>query len=147
MMMPFEARKQLISRILETRKSPSDEAATVIEQSMWLWHQMAQQITPLIGETGFQALYGHAAHYTLPHCPGFSMLRTAARGDDFFQILREDLVAMEQGIAERCNTILITKFADLVSAMIGETLMDQILQSVWDTQLSQRDVKSFGDDY
>lgn len=145
--MPFEERKQLISRILETRKSPDEQVQTVVEQSMWLWHQMAQQITPLIGETGFQALYGHAAHYTLPHCPGFSMLRTAVRGDDFFQILREDLFAMEQGIAERCNTILITKFADLVSAMIGETLMDQILQSVWDAQLSQSDVRNLRHEY
>lgn len=144
--MTIDERKQLISRILVKRQSASEKTVTVAEQSIWLWHQMAHQLIPLIGETGFQALYGHAVHFTLPHCPGFTMLKTAKRGDDFFKTLKEDLIAMEHGIAEQCNTILIAKFVDLVSAMIGETLMDQILRSAWDAQSAQANVKSSEND-
>jgi hypothetical protein len=86
-------------------------------------------------------LYTRAVHFTLPHCPGFTIHRAGKEEDEFFLTLKQDLIAMEHGIVERCNTVLLNKFTELVVAMIGEVLMDQILHSAWNAQTAQANVK------
>lgn len=131
MPMTIDERKQIILRCLALPPGIEADPGTVAEQSLLLWKQMAVQLIPLIGETGFQALYARAVHLTLPHCPGFALMKQCSGADGLFQRLKDDLAAMECRIAEQCSTILLNNFTDLVAAMIGEVLMAQILRSAW----------------
>lgn len=130
--MTIDARKQIISRLLMPQHDCQPDSGAVAERSLWLWNRIALNLTPLIGEVGFQALYARAVYLALPDCPGFTLARHESSTSDLFQELKAGLVALEYGLAEQCSNILLTKFTDLVASMIGDALMEQILRSAWD---------------
>jgi hypothetical protein len=107
------------------------------EQVSWLWGQIAFQLTPLVGVSGFLTLYGRALHLSGASCPGLSALGQGKAVNALLQALKDDLGALDERNAERCASVLLNTFADLVASMIGESMMDQILRSAW-VQQSQR---------
>lgn len=127
----IEDRKQMISRLLTQKPGAAANPGALAEQVLWLWERIAFHLTPLIGVSGFQTLYGRALHLASPACPGFSPLQQGKTIDALFQALKEDLSALEQCDAERCGNVLLNTFTDLVESMIGEVLMAQILRSAW----------------
>lgn len=130
--MTIDARKQIISQLLMLHPDCHPDSGAVAERSLWLWNRIALNLTPLIGEVGFQALYARAVHLALPECSGFAVARHERSTMGLLQELKEGLVALEYGLAEQCSNILLTKFTDLVASMIGDALMEQILRSAWD---------------
>jgi hypothetical protein len=126
----MEDRKQMIVDVLVQRAQAHARSDGIAERSLWLWQRVAIELIPLVGEVGFQSLYARAVHLSLPHCTGFSLsARDSAEG--VFQQLKEDLARLECDIAEKCSTILLHKFTDLVASMIGDPLMNQILHAAW----------------
>jgi hypothetical protein len=126
-----EDRKQMISRLLTQDAGCPANTGALAEQVLWLWEQVAFHLTPLIGVSGFQTLYVRALHLAAPECPGFSPIQPGKSIDLLFQTLKEDLRALEPGLAESCGNALLNTFTDLVESMIGEVLMAQILRSAW----------------
>jgi hypothetical protein len=135
--MTIDARKQIISQLLMLHPDCRPDSGAVADRSLWLWKRIALNLTPLIGEVGFQALYARAVYLALPECPGFALARHESSTTDLFQELKAGLVALEYGLAEQCSNILLTKFTDLVASMIGDALMEQILRSAWDESSSR----------
>ena len=130
--MTLDMRKQIISQLLMLHPDCRPDSDAVAERSLWLWNRIALNLTPLIGEVGFQSLYARAVYLALPECPGFILGRQDGSTKGMFQELKAGLIAMEYGLAEQCSTILLTKFTDLVASMIGDILMEQILRTAWD---------------
>ena len=127
----IEDRKQMISRLLTQKPGGNADSRALAEQVLWLWEQIAFHLTPLIGVSGFQTLYARAMHLASPSCPGFSPLQSGKAIDAMFQILKEDLIALDEENAQLCGNCLLNTFTDLVESMIGEVLMAQILRSAW----------------
>jgi hypothetical protein len=117
----------MISRLLAQQSCAKENSSSFVERSLSVWARIATHLTPLVGETGFQALYARAVHLALPNCPGFTLYRQEKSTDGLFQGLKGDLIAMEDNIAEQCSHILLQKFIELVASMIGDVLMEQIL--------------------
>src|SRR6476620_1461633 len=126
-----EDRKQMISRLLTQKPGGADNSRALAEQVLWLWEQIAFHLTPLIGVSGFQTLYARAVHLASPSCPGFSPVPQGKTLDALFQILKDDLAALDEENAQLCGNSLLNTFTDLVESMIGELLMSQILRSAW----------------
>lgn len=137
MPMTIDDRTQLIRRILCPEEEARSDARGFAVRSLWLWERIASQLTPLIGEVGFQSLYSRAVHLALPECPGFTLSTQVGPTAALLQSLQGDLVGMDCELAERCSSVLLQKFIDLVESMIGRTLVEQILRSVWDEKLLQ----------
>ncbi len=127
----IEDRKQMISRLLTQKPGGSDNSRALAEQVLWLWEQIAFNLTPLIGVSGFETLYARAIHLASPSCPGFSPIQQGKAIDALFHILKEDLAALDEETAQLCGNCLLNTFTDLVESMIGELLMSQILRSAW----------------
>ena len=121
----------MISRLLTQEPGVGVYCGTLTEQTLWLWERIAFHLSPLIGVSGFQTLYGRAIHLASPLCPGFSATARGLPTDALFQSLKRDLAALNPGDAERCANVLLNTFTDLVESMIGEQLMAQILRSAW----------------
>ena len=134
-----EDRKQMISRLLTQKPGAAAHPAALAEQVLWLWEQIAFHLTPLIGVSGFQLLYGRALHLAAASCPGFSVVARDKAIDGLFQALKDDLAALDECGAAHCGNVLLNTFTDLVESMIGEVLMAQILRSAWVEQ-SQRNI-------
>jgi hypothetical protein len=129
--MTTDDRTKLISQLL-TFESPETRAPNAVEdRAVWLWERLADHLTPLIGQMGFESLYARAVHFSRSECQGLSSF-TLGQETDFLQKLREDIRSLEHDIAERCAKTLLNKFIELVTAMIGEALMGHILRSAWD---------------
>jgi hypothetical protein len=134
MLMTISERKQLISRILTPPSDVKADSHAIADLALWSWERIAFHLMPLIGEAGFQSLYFRAIHLALPECPNLTLLKQCKSTDELFQKLKEDLVALDSGLTGHCSNLLLTKFTDLVSSMIGDVLMGQILRSAWDDQ-------------
>ncbi|SNS93484.1 hypothetical protein SAMN06265795_109131 [Noviherbaspirillum humi] len=132
-------RKQMISDVLTLEKGVKTRPDDIVQRSLWLWKRIASELVPLIGETGFQSLYGRAVHLALPHCGSFTLSKQGDSTEGVIDRLRQDLVTLEHDIAHQCSTLLITKFTDLVASMIGDVLMNQILRSAWQEHTTQPD--------
>lgn len=131
MALAIRDRKNIISCYLVPDRREHSDPEAVAKRALWLLEQLAAHLTPLIGETGFQTLYSRSIHLTLPHCPGFTVDKNANSTDALFKRLKQDFDALERSIVEQCSLALLCRFIDLVASMIGDAVLEQILQSAW----------------
>jgi len=124
-------RKQMIVEVLTLESPGSAESEDVVQRSLWLWQRIAAELVPMLGETGFQAVYGRAVQLALPRCSSFTLSSQNDSTDGVFYKLKQDLIALEHDVAHHCSTILLTEFADLVASMIGDAMVNQILRAAW----------------
>ena len=104
-----------------------NDAAAGTDLLLQPWQTMALQLCPLIGDSGFCALYGRAARLVasrlgraVPTAPGkpFAALLGA---------LRAHYAGVDAAEAARTNDALLTTFTKLLTGLIGEALTAQLL--------------------
>jgi hypothetical protein len=134
MLMTIDERKRMISRILTPLSGVKIDSHAIADRALWSWERVAFHLMPLIGEAGFHSLYFRAIHLALPQCPHLTVQKECKSTDELFQRLKEDLMGLDPDATEQCSNLLLNKFTDLVSSMIGDVLMGQILRSAWDDQ-------------
>lgn len=138
MLMTVEDRKHLITRILTPRSDVKPDAAAIADLTRWSWERMALHLTPLIGEAGFHSLYFRALHLTQSRCPDLMIPMSASVStEDLFKKLSDALRLFDATAAECCSSLLLNKFTELISSMIGDVLTGQILRSAWDDPQEQ----------
>lgn len=103
------------------------------------WRRLASQLGPLIGDSGFCALFGRAlrlaraAHdWPEPGSPCKSI-------DHQLAWLGEVLAAAEPAQAGAANAALLGRFTELLATLIGQALTDRIL----DASLGEDGLKKF----
>lgn len=93
------------------------------------WQQLAVQLSPLIGDSGFFALYGRAARLAAARF-GWTMPVPAGKSiDALLGSLRSHYAASSHLEATLINEVLLTNFTKLLAGLIGEALTTQILDS------------------
>jgi len=93
------------------------------------WHQMAVQLSPLIGDSGFCALYGRAVRLTSAQFPWLPPIQPGKSIDALLGALRVQLMAAGQSEASLANTALLTTFTKLLTGLIGGALTMQLLDA------------------
>lgn len=131
MRMTYEERQQMILDVLAPRSGDDVDCRAVADRALWSWEQMAFHLQPLIGETGFQALYARTVHLTVPRFTGLTPARQSESLDAAFRKLRADLEALPPPEAVQASKMLLDTFTELLSTMIGESLTSRILRSAW----------------
>lgn len=123
-----EERRQLVRNALACDPIRYDE---LVERALWAWRQLARQLTPLIGEPGFSALYGRALRLTIPAHPLFSSVQAGSSSPTLIASLQENLETAGSVSAMDGLVALADTFTGLLSALIGEPLTIKVLQSAW----------------
>lgn len=105
------------------------------------WKQLDQIISPLIGESGFCALYGRTIRLVTPH---FDWLHAAPPGknaEQSFVALAAIYRTVHVDAATAANTALLTTFTELLSGLIGAALTSRLLESAWDGRQEPQNVQ------
>ena len=121
-----EKRRQVIRAVLA--QTGSVDAG---ERHLLPWRSLALHLSPLIGETGFGALYGRTRRLLAQQHSCLTIGSSSQALDTLLQALKEDLARAEPAQAALANEALLTTFTRLLSELIGEALTTQLIGTAW----------------
>jgi hypothetical protein len=93
------------------------------------WRRIAQHLCPLIGESGFCALFGRAVHVIGPDHAWLAPQQPCRAPAQLFTSLEERMALVDAERAAAANEALLQTFTQLLAALIGERLTQRLLES------------------
>jgi hypothetical protein len=106
-------------------------SADGIDHLLQPWQQMAVQLSPLIGDSGFCALHGRAVRLASAQHGWLASLPAGKTTDALLATLRVHLMAAGPTEAALANATLLNTFTKLLTGLIGEALTLQLLDSAY----------------
>ncbi|QJE01740.1 hypothetical protein HH212_18330 [Massilia forsythiae] len=91
------------------------------------WLDLRRQLVPLIGETGFVALFGRSLRLLAPAHAWLSSDSARKTGALLLDALERDLATVDAAVAGVVNDELMTIFTRQLSALIGPGLTARLL--------------------
>lgn len=113
---------------------------------MNLWEKLAAEITSIVGEGGFNALYARSVYLAQQRFPWLAACTPAPAAGQQLVWLRVCLEAQSPEQVSAANRLLFLTFTDIVATLIGEQLAASILRAAWDNDASCRTSKEFKND-
>lgn len=110
------------------------EAAALVRP----WLRLSEQLTPLIGESGFCALFGRALRLSSGRFEGLATCDSARPLADLFTSLTRTLNELGPEHAAPANAALRETFTALLGTLIGEALTKQLLHLAQDGGSGQK---------
>lgn len=95
------------------------------------WKQLASHLSPLIGESGFAALYRRAVRLVSAEHDWLIAPQASSTSDELLSALRSQLSAAEERHAKAANSALLATFTKLLAGLIGEALTIRLLHAAW----------------
>ncbi|MDB5918879.1 MAG: hypothetical protein JWR40_3113 [Massilia sp.] len=105
------------------------------------WQRLALQISPLIGETGFCALYGRAIRLVVPNFDWLQAAEPGKSAEQSFVALTGIYNTVHVDAATAANTALLTTFTELLAGLIGQALTRRLLDSASKGRQEQQNVQ------
>jgi hypothetical protein len=134
-----DKRQQLLLDTLISKGAASPPEST--EQLLHPWHRLAGHLRPLIGESGFCALFVRAIRLTVAQ---FEWLAASQPGKTIERALAGlggAFGAVDAGAARAANGVLLNTFTKLLSNLIGEALTFRILDSASNGEVEQKNAQ------
>lgn len=107
----------------------ANDTAGGIDYLLQPWRQLAAQLSPLIGDSGFCALFGRAARLSVVQFGWLASMPAGKSIDALLVALGHHLASAGQTQAGPANALLLTTFTKLLTGLIGGALTMQILDS------------------
>jgi len=92
------------------------------------WLLLSEQLTPLIGESGFCALFGRTVRLSVVRFDGLGSCSSARPVADVLMSLTRTLNEIGPEQAVDANRVLLDTFTTLLGSLVGEALTQQLLQ-------------------
>ena len=122
---------------LAHRVSADVDAAQVAKVSCQIWQEIDTTLRPIIGLRGVIALYNRSVHLSCIHWP---VLADSASPDTATGLetsaLQALLAQFDPADALACGNAVLHTFNQLLSTLIGASLTERLLRSVWGPPLS-----------
>ena len=122
---------QVIQLIREQCVGVGADAKAIADDCIRAWERVASQFAPLIGEGGVGVLYARSLHLTRSRFPWLALPQEPRQTDSPYTDLKVSLERREPSEAREAIGALMITFAELLTALIGETLTTRILSSAW----------------
>lgn len=103
--------------------------ATAGSELLQSWRRIAQQLCPLIGDSGFCALLGRALHVVGPEYAWLAPPQSCRAPEQLFAALAERMAVADPERAIAANDTLLRTFTQLLATLIGEALTQRVLSS------------------
>lgn len=107
----------------------ANSSADGIDTLLQPWQQLVLQLGPLIGDSGFCALYGRAVRLASQQFGWLIPISSRTSTAVMLGGLRAQFAAAGQTQASAANTVLLTTFKKLLTGLIGAALITQILDT------------------
>jgi hypothetical protein len=102
------------------------------------WLRLGEQLTPLIGESGFCALFGRALRLTNTRFAFLGRCDPSRPVEDLFASLTRTLNEAEPEHAGAANAALLDTFTAQLRALIGDALTKQLLHVATEGGVGQK---------
>lgn len=99
------------------------------EQLLQPWRSLARHLSPLIGESGFCALYGRANRLVQPEHSWLASPAASKSVEGLIASLGDAFATVGAATAHAANAALLNQFTQLLSDLIGEALTNRLLHS------------------
>lgn len=105
------------------------------------WRLLAAQLSPLIGESGFCAMYVRATRLLAGQFDWLAAGQSCNSAERALAALAERLDSMDRLAAQAGNVALLNTFTKLLSDLIGEALTTRLLASAASGDDGQKNVQ------
>ena len=129
--------RQIIEDALARHAGPATDSA------LRLWRKLAPELTSIIGELGFDALYSRSIRLARLRHPWIRQDASTLSGDDVFAPLQQSLQAQDAAQAAQASLDLFMIFFDKLASLIGEALTKHLLRSVLSQETPRPTRKEF----
>ena len=96
------------------------------------WRRLADQLGPLIGDSGFCALYGRALRLVGPEYTWLATTAPCKTRDAQISALDDMLASVAPDLAHTAHAALLQTFTDLLASLIGHALARRLLDAAMD---------------
>ena len=103
----------------------------VVEVTVSLWEKLAVELVSLIGDGGFQSVYLRSGMLAAVRHPWIVLDSSPHHTDLQFVGLRRSLEGRDLSEAREASVVLLATFLDILTSLIGELLMTNLLHSAW----------------
>ena len=107
----------------------ANDSAVGIDFLLQPWQQLAVQLSPLIGDSGFCALFGRAVRLSSAQFGWLASMPSGKSTDALLVGLHHHLAGAGRPAASLANEALLTTFTKLLTGLIGGALTMQILDA------------------
>lgn len=115
----------LIKRVILQRPE------AVVDVTVLLWEKLAVELVSIIGEGGFQSVYARSGALVASRFPWMVLNTSSQQSGPRFEGLRSSLGAQDATVAINASIALLTTFLDILTTLIGELLMTNLVHAAW----------------
>ena len=117
------------------------DAGQVAAASVTTWRAIVAALSPIVGRRGIAALYKRSLLLVLPDYAWLAAAYEGALEPGDFDSLRAALSQQTAENAAAAQDAVLQTFQDLLDNLIGRSLTQRLLQSVWDQPSSSEAVQ------
>lgn len=115
---------------------------TLVDVTVSLWEKLAVELVSLIGDGGFQAIYRRSCMLAAARYPWIAQDSSMQQTDFQFAGLRSSLEGRDLAEAREASILLLSTFLDILTSLIGEVLVTNLLHSAWGDDVLTLDDKN-----
>lgn len=113
------------------------DAGKIADKAVSIWCDVGRALSPIIGQRAVAALYKRSLSLTRAAYPWMPALPGAEVQLDIFAPLRIALSQQTSANVVAAHGALLQTFLDLLTHLIGGSLTERLLKSVWDSPSSR----------
>lgn len=121
---------QSTKALLVQRASAGASLAQSIDAALATWLALDAALSPIIGPSGFAALYRRSLQVTRAQFPWLAPAQSSTAEAPEFSALRTILAQQSEAAAAAASAALLEAFYDLLTKLIGPSLSDRLLSAV-----------------
>jgi hypothetical protein len=134
--------RETIRRTLAHRAGEAPDASAVAEAITSTWSQVASLLTPMIGARGADVTFRRSLYLTSKAFPWLGFDQEHVESDALLVTLTAHVAAQDADTAAEAGYTLLANFIELLTTLIGESLTEHILSSVWISPLPTQEKTS-----
>jgi hypothetical protein len=120
---------------------PGAPGGQIADAAISVWHDINVALSPIIGQRGVMALYKRSLALTRADYPWLGAAQEHSLHPDDFAALQQALALQTRPNAAAANGALLQRFTELLNNLIGPSLSERLLRSVWNNRLKTHDVQ------
>ena len=127
--------RDAIQRTLAHRAGDVPDASAVSEATASAWRQVDALLTPLIGANGVDVIFRRALSLTSKVFPWLAIGEEHGDSSALLVSLKVQLAGRDTATVTEVACTLMVTFIELLSTLIGESLTERIVSSIWASPL------------
>jgi hypothetical protein len=120
-----------LRRVLTQDAGISADAHAIAAAALRAYERLAQQVAPLIGEAGLNAVCARSLHLMQREFSWLAPAGSAEPRDTPFTHVRVSLERQDPAVATNAAIAVLATFGELLASFIGESLTTRLLPEAW----------------